>query len=141
MAPISLIKQVGYFNNDVHAVDDYHLYLWLSQLGPIIRIKLPLTYYYFHDNNLSMIDTVIFKGLSGMAKILEEQEAPRFWVRMITAQSLKSEGVYMLRKDPNKALANITKSLRAHFRLRSFAIWLVALKMVLTPSRFRKFQA
>ena len=136
MAPLALIKKVGYFHEDVHAVDDYHLYLWLSRLGPIVRVKLPLTYYYFHDENLSMKDAVIFKGLAGMARILQEQKAPQKWVDIVKAQSLKSEGVYLLDRNPKKAVLALMSSLKTDFRLRSFAIWVYALlKLFIPPLR------
>ncbi|MBF0441061.1 MAG: glycosyltransferase [Oligoflexales bacterium] len=103
MIPRHLMKKIGGFNPASTGVDDYHAYIKLAFLGDIVSINLPLTYYYWHEGNLSHVKDIFAKGLTAMADELEKESIPPYVVRSIKAQALKRWGVVWLDKNPIRA--------------------------------------
>lgn len=85
------LEKVGFFEQTLVGVDDYHLYLKLSTQGSVGYIDLPLTYYYMHEHNLSKNKKLMAKNLLKLARFsLKDPHIP-FKVRpLLWAQSFKS---------------------------------------------------
>lgn len=140
MAPTSLIRSIGCLNDSLIAVDDYDLFLKLSQKGSIVKIDLPLVYYYWHSSNLSRVDRIFINNLYKLSSELEKLNFPKSIISSIKAQAFKSDGVYHLSSNsetPRKALLFFIKSIQHRFLNKTFILLILACICVILPTSLR----
>jgi glycosyltransferase involved in cell wall biosynthesis len=114
IAKKDLVTQVG-FHPEMKGVDDFYLFLRLAQLGSIYHIRLPLTYYYAHQSNLSFSNNIFVDGFYKVYEVLKEDDVPDFVKRSVFAQACRTEGVSLMASDRRQAHRLLWKSLRSYF--------------------------
>jgi hypothetical protein len=114
MSKTSLVREVG-FHPDMRGVDDMYLFYRLSQLGQIIRIPLPLTYYYAHAANLSHTSNLFVRGFYQVYEALKADGMPLVVQHSALAQALRTEAVSLLAINRQKAFELLLRSIRTYF--------------------------
>ena len=132
--PRNLLVKVGKYNKNILAVDDYHLFIKLYQHGPIVRIDLPLTYYYYHEKNLHRVNNVIINGLKTMANEMKKEHFPKRLINSVEGQAIKSEGVSKLDGNLKDSIRCLLQSLKIDFKIRTLAILCYAIAIFAFPS-------
>lgn len=123
VVPRDLAEKVGYLNENIIAVDDYHFCLKLAQLGRLLKIKLPLTYYYSHGRNLSQKKEIMVEGLKSLTRELKKEKFCPKITRSIERQALKSNAVHLLKSSPFKSVKLLLKSLRLGLDFKTLALF------------------
>lgn len=132
-----LMDRVGGLHPSLRGIDDYHIFLKLSEVGTIVRVNLPLTYYYEHDNNLSRVENIFVDGYFKVLEVLKEENASSKLIKVVSAHAFKSKGVTYLRGEPSKSLALFTKSLFSFFLPRTFVLFCLSLFLLVSPKFLR----
>ncbi len=114
LGPKEWVESVG-FHPDMKGVDDFYLFVRLAQLGPIIRVDLPLTYYYAHGQNLSHSRNIFVEGFYKVYEALCLDPVPEHVKRSIHAQACRTEAVSLFATNRKEALRLLLKSLRLYF--------------------------
>ena len=137
MTKKSYLDKVGGLHPDLLGIDDYHIFLKLSEIGRILRVELPLTYYYEHQNNLSRVDNIFVDGYFRVLEALKDEGASNKLVRVVSAHAFKSKGVTYLKDKPLKAFCYFGKSLFSFFLVRTLVLFTLSLGLTLVPSTVR----
>ncbi len=114
IAKKDLVSQIG-FHPEMKGVDDFYLFLRLAQLGSIYHIRLPLTYYYAHQSNLSFANNIFVDGFYKVYEVLKEDAVPDHVKWSVFAQACRTEGVSLMATNPRQAHRLLWKSLRSYF--------------------------
>lgn len=110
----SQIASIG-FHPDMKGVDDFYLFVRLAQLGPIVQIALPQTYYYAHSSNLSHAHNIFVKGFYQVWQTLKADQMPPKVLRSIEAQALRTHAVSLFGTDSRRAFYLLCQSLQRYF--------------------------
>ena len=138
MIPRKLMEEIGRFNGKSLGVDDYHAYLRLAPLGSIVRINLPLTYYGWHQQNLSHVKDLFARGFTNMAAELKKEGAPAAVVRNIEAQAWQRWGVVWLDNKPGNAIPCFFKSMMKRMKIRTLALFFLAFCLLAFSPELRR---
>jgi glycosyltransferase involved in cell wall biosynthesis len=119
MGKRSEILAVG-FHPDLRGVDDFYLHMRLGLMGAVMRIDLPLTYYYAHDQNLSHANQIFVRGLYAIDDVLRsDRDIPDEMRRAVRAQALRTDAVARMGSprwaEQWKAVQLMLLSLRTYF--------------------------
>ncbi len=138
LMPRDLVLRLGKLNPQLRGVDDYHLFIKLALQGKVIRIALPLTYYYWHDKNLSHVQNLFIEGLNMMVQEMKKEALPAFLIRSVEAQALKSEAVANLVAEPSKAFRLVCKSIWRFLLPKAIPLLMLALSCLVLPLKHRE---
>ena len=131
MTARSQLLAVGGLHPDLRGVDDFYLFLQLSQRGKILHVRQNLTFYFEHDQNLSHTPNIFIDGLFQVYELAKQQNLPDKLVRAVHAQALKSKGVSLLAEQPGQALSYFLRSLAQYRIPQTFGLiglsWLLRL--------------
>ena len=136
--PKILLDDIGRLHPDLRGVDDYHAFLKLGQKGPIIRLPHELTYYYWHEGNLSHADNLFIAGLRKMAAIMAKEGTPEGVIASLEAQAIKSEAVLQLVTNPWQSVHLARKSLRRYPLPQTYKVLAMGLVGLLLPQSLRR---
>lgn len=129
----SLLEKVGYLNENLLGVDDYHLLLKLAKQGPFVHIHLPLTYVCMHDNNLSKKRMVMADNLFHMVTVMEHEGFAPQEVQIIRGQAQKAKAIAMLKIKPSQSLKLLLKSFWYRPQFKTLLISVLCLLVLLCP--------
>ena len=111
---------------DLKIGEDYLLWLKLSSSGNFAKIKMDLNFNRQHGHNITKDKKALITGLYRISEELKSIGAPKFLLRGVKAQALKSDAIAYIRYNPHKAIIKLKQSLMEFFRFKTFLILIYA---------------